>query len=179
MLPTIKSNSYKKKKTVRLRTESEVPQSLRASADYDGAREHLVRKSRNSDSGEAWRETGGGSRKRAAAKTRGREAGMKTSRTNFSPSWIVNRSRIKRTSRQPEIKTTEEAWAEEVEGLETTAVRRGSSPPTLRPRSSVQPLLALSQLPLRGRLCAPAAGFEFTSRRNLYENLTMHASAPD
>lgn len=33
---------------------------------------------------------------------------MKTSRINFSLAWIVNRCRIKRTSRQPWIKTMEE-----------------------------------------------------------------------
>lgn len=43
-----------------------------------------------------------------------RGGGMKTSRTNFSLAWIVNRCRIKRTSRQPWIKT----MVEEMEGTD-------------------------------------------------------------
>lgn len=40
------------------------------------------------------------------------KAGTKTSRTNFSLAWVVNRCRIKRTSRQPWIKTMAEEMEE-------------------------------------------------------------------
>lgn len=110
--------------------------------------------------------------------------GMKTSRTNFSPAWIVNRCRIKRTSRQPEIKTMVEEEKNEQKDEEGSVggVRRGTwkYPSCVLARLLsflfVQPLLttpALSQLPPSCWLCAPTAAFEFTSRRNLYENLTM------
>lgn len=42
--------------------------------------------------------------------------GMKTSRTNFSLAWIVNRCRINRTSRQPWIKTMVEEMEEKSRG---------------------------------------------------------------
>lgn len=41
---------------------------------------------------------------------------MKTSRTNFSLAWIVNRCRINRTSRQPWIKTMVEEMEEKSRG---------------------------------------------------------------
>lgn len=117
-------------------------------------------------------------------KSRRMRKGMKTSRTNFSPAWIVNRCRIKRTSRQPEIKTMVEEEENEQKDEEGSVggVRRETwkYPSCVLARLLsflfVQPLLttpALSQLPPSSWLCAPTAAFEFTSRRNLYENLTM------